>query len=176
MPDRGRGSRDLLLAAAFVGAVAGAGRLSVDVPGSPVPVSAQSFAALAGAMAIGPTPAVVGALTYGALSTAGVEPFAPTRRATRGYVAGLLFTAPVVALAAERARTARQVAMLAAVGHGAVLASGAVWLRLGERMSTGQVWQQGVRPFLPGAVVKTVAAAAAVTTARRLVSRRGSPW
>lgn len=161
--------RDVVLASGHAAVVAGAGRISIDVPGSPVPISAQSLAALTGAIALGPARTVAGSLLHAGLGAAGVNGFAPRSRATRGYVVGLHLAALLVAQRAARGggRTFRQAAVTTGVGHALVLAIGAAWMAYDQRLDAGTTWRQAVRPFLAGAVLKSTASGAIVSWAWR---------
>ncbi len=161
----GSRSRDVALVAAYLAAVRGAGGLSVEVPGSPVPLSAQSLAVIGGGIALGPRRAVAGSLVYGALSAGGVRGFVPSHPSTRGYVVGFLLAAPIVGFLAQRGRAkgAAGAMAVAALGHAIILAAGAANLR---REGSRDVWERGVRPFLPGALVKSAIIAAVAAMMR----------
>lgn len=166
--------RDVALVTGYAAAMAGAGRVSIDLPGTPVPVSAQSLVVLTGAVALGPVRTTTASILHTALGAGGVDGFVPRSRATRGYVVGLHLAAIAVAKHAAhgRARTFRQVAAAAAVGHVGVLTAGAAWMAYDRRLDTAETWRRAVRPFLPGAVVKSAACATAVSTMWRLADTR----
>ena len=162
--------RDVVLVAAHLGAVKAAGAASIGVPGSRVPISAQSLAVVGGAIALGPVRATASSLAHGLLSTAGVRGFAPGHRATHGYVAGFLLAGPSVGYLAAQGKTARPAGAMAvaATGHAIILAAGAAHL---HRHDPGRVWERGLRPFIPGAVVKSATIAVATPLVRRLGAR-----
>lgn len=164
-------ARDVVLATAFATSIAGSRKLSFDLPGSPVPVSAQSLVVLAGGIALGPGRALAATVLHGAIGMAGVKGFAPGHRLARGYAAGLAIAGPAAAwhAARGRARTTRQVAVVAMLGHAVILAAGAAWLRHDGALTTREVWRRGVRPFLPGAAIKSAVAAVVIARTWRTV-------
>jgi len=162
--------RDMAAVGAYAVAVALVGRVSVDLPGTPVPVTGQSLAVVAGGMALGGNRAAAGAALHAAAGAAGLPGFAPVNRHTRGYVAGFAAAAVITGVLADRGatRTLRGAAATALIGHGVVLTGGATRLLL-DGLRPAEVWRRGVAPFLPGAAVKSAVAALALRAAWRPV-------
>src|SRR5699024_5584812 len=64
--------RDVLLTVGFTLAIAAGTQIAFFLPGNPVPITAQSFVVLAGAVALGRARATIGALGFLALGAVGV--------------------------------------------------------------------------------------------------------
>lgn len=96
--------------------------------------------------------------------------------ATGGYLLGFLLASALVGGLAERGWDRRPVRSLAAMMMGTVLiyACGVAWLALAAGLSLSDALIFGLWPFLPGDLLKLVAAAALLPLGWRLVSRRAS--
>jgi biotin transport system substrate-specific component len=81
-----------------------------------------------------------------------------------GFLAGMLAAAPWSAGLAERFPGFGRLTAIFLLGHALVLLCGWTWLAVGSDPMSA--FTGGVVPFLPGAAVKTVAAALIVTLAR----------
>lgn len=156
--------RDVLLTVGFTAAIAVGAQIAFFLPGNPVPITAQTFVVLAGAVALGRARATVGALAFLALGVAGVPTFAASSGATLGYIVGFVAASALLGHLAGtgRARTVGQVLAAMVVGNLVIWVLGTAWLAFVADLSVGTAVATGVVPFLPGAAVKTVAAAAVV--------------
>jgi biotin transport system substrate-specific component len=96
--------------------------------------------------------------------------------ATGGYLLGFLLASAVVGGLAERGWDRRPLRSLAAmvIGTAIVYACGVAWLALAASLSLSDALLFGLWPFLPGDVLKLVAAAALLPVGWRLVARRAS--
>lgn len=147
----------------------------LTIPVQPVPITPQSYVLLSLAALLGWRLAGLVALGYVALGAAGLPVFANGTgglAALTGSSAGFIFGFVVVAVgvgAAEqrwaRLQPLRLLAVFAA-GHLALLALGAGWLA--TRAGTTVALEKAFLPFLPGAVIKCIAALATVIGAERL--------
>lgn len=143
-------------------AIALAAELRLPVPGTPVPVTAQTFVVLLGGGLLGARRGALGAALFGVAGLVGVPWFAVSGGATLGYVAGFVVAAALVGAAAERGRIRRPLAALAvvAIADALVLTLGALVLALVLGLSAGGAFAMGVAPFLVGETAKVVAVAA----------------
>ena len=169
--------RDLLLvlgAAAFVGASA---QFSVPVPGSPVPVTGQTFAVLLSGAALGWQRGALAMLLYLVAGSAGVPWFSEGESGfggpTMGYILGFIVSAGVVGWMASRGgdRTVVKTLVSMTVGTIIVFAFGLPYLMASAGLDLVDGWNAGVGPFLVGAVVKIALAAGLLPTAWKLLER-----
>ena len=156
-------------------AIALAAELRLPVPGTPVPVTAQTFVVLLGGGLLGARRGALGAALFGAAGLLGVPWFAVTGGATLGYVAGFVVAAALVGRAVERGVSRRPLALLAVVGaaDALVLALGASVLALVLGLGAHEAFALGVAPFLIGESAK-VGAVAALLVALSRATRRPS--
>jgi biotin transport system substrate-specific component len=179
--------RDVLLTAGYAGAIALAAQLYFYLPGNPVPITAQTFVVLAGAIVLGSTRATIGGLGYLALGVAGVPWFAAANGATVGYIVGFVAAGMLLGAVARRGhlRGPGQVAAAMVVGNLVIYALGVVWIAGALQLQPGFLAAFGfdgmpgltallsmfVVPFLIGDAVKIAAATALVPVAWKLVGR-----
>lgn len=163
--------RDVLLSIGFAGAIAASAQLSFAVPGTSVPFTGQTFAVLAGAIALGRARATAGALLYLALGVVGLPWFSGAGPHTIGYIVGFVLASAVVGLVARRVGSDRPGKVIAAmvVGNLLIWACGATGLALVLGMSAGEAVATGVVPFLLGDALKLLAAAAVLPATWRVV-------
>ncbi|KMO41678.1 hypothetical protein VQ02_04940 [Methylobacterium variabile] len=153
----------------------------VSVPFWPVPMTLQTLAVMALALALGPRLAVATMLGYLAAGAAGVPVFSGTPERglglaymagpTGGYLAGYLVAAGLVGwLAAGRGLLGRVAAML--VSLAVVYGCGLAWLAL--FVPADRLVALGLAPFLVGDLVKVglVAAGAAAPPGLRRIRAR----
>lgn len=170
----GDGVRDVVLTVGFALAIAAGSQIAFFLPGTPVPVTAQTFVVLAGAVALGRTRATVGSLGFLALGVAGVPWFAASGGATLGYIVGFVVASAVLGqlASAGHVRSVRQTLAAMVLGNVIIWVLGTVWLALVAGLSAQAAVAAGVTPFVPGAVVKIAAAAAVVPALWKLVGSR----
>jgi biotin transport system substrate-specific component len=164
------GKITLSLAATLV--VAAAAHVSVHLWFTPVPLTLQPLAVLGVGLALGPAVGFLTMLAYlaeGALGLPVFSPMAGTGGVAQliGSTGGYLMAYPFVAFIAGaitralQSKTARFVA--ATIGCTAAVvflyACGAGWLMIFGHLTLRQGWIEGAAPFLPGEVVKILAAA-----------------
>lgn len=161
----------MLCAAAAIGLCA---QVSFPLPGTPVPVTLQTFAVLVMAAALGPARGVAATAVYAGAGAAGIGWFAPgTTPAATGYLVGFAGAALVVGSLAERGmdRSFGRTVLALAAGDLVILGCGAAGLALVLDVSLPRALSLGVTPFLIGDAVKIVAAAVLLPAAWRLVGR-----
>ncbi|MFI8995225.1 biotin transporter BioY [Streptomyces sp. NPDC053542] len=156
-----------------------AAQIAVPVPGSPVPVTGQTFAALLVGASLGAGRGFLSLALYALVGMAGVPWFAGGQAgaggASFGYVLGMLLAATVVGALARRGgdRGVLRTAGTMLVGEALIYAVGVPYLAMATGMSMGQAVAAGLVPFLIGDAVKAVLAMGALPTAWKLVGRRG---
>lgn len=122
--------RGILLTIGYVASIALAAQLYVYLPGNPVPITAQTFVVLAGAIVLGSTRATVGAAVYLGLGVTGVPLFAASNGATVGYIVGFVVAGALLGAAAQRGRLRGpvQVASAMVVGNLIIYGLGVAWI------------------------------------------------
>ncbi|WP_116046648.1 biotin transporter BioY [Amycolatopsis palatopharyngis] len=169
--------RDLTLVvggAAFTGLAA---QVVFPIPGSPVPMTGQTFAALLVGTALGWQRGGAALLLYLLAGAAGVPWFnngtSGLFGASAGYIVGFVLAATLVGALAARGgdRTPVRMAGTMLLGNLAIYAVGLPWLMAsaGFDLSTGLA--KGVVPFLLGDAMKIALAAGLLPAAWALVRR-----
>jgi biotin transport system substrate-specific component len=170
----GERTRDVLLVVGFALLIALSAQVKFPLPGTTVPFSGQTFAVLAGAIALGASRATAGSLLYLGLGVVGVPWFTGAGPHTIGYIVGFVLASAVVGAVASRglARSPGQVAATMALGNVIIWVCGATGLALVLGLDASTAVAQGVVPFLLGDAVKLAAAVAVVPALWRLVGER----
>jgi biotin transport system substrate-specific component len=165
--------RDAILVGIYAIAIVASAQLAFPVPGSPVPVTGQTFVVLLGAAALGTTRAALGGALFLGLGLAGVPWFAVTGGATVGYLVGFVAAAAIVGWCARQGWVAtwRGAAAAMVLGEVAILALGTVGLMLVLGMSLPAAFAAGVVPFLIGDAAKIAAATALLPVTQRVLER-----
>ncbi|MFI0961248.1 biotin transporter BioY [Streptomyces sp. NPDC021080] len=157
-----------------------AAQVSVPVPGSPVPVTGQTFAVLMTATALGPAQGFASQLLYLLLGALGLPVFTDAQHgihafsgATGGYLLGFLAAAAIAGFGARHGADRSSIRALASLipASGAIYLFGASWLSLSTGMSPGQAISVGVVPFLFGDAMKALLAAGLLPGAWKLLRR-----
>jgi biotin transport system substrate-specific component len=170
-------ARDAALVAAGAGFVGLAAQVALPLPGTPVPVTGQTFAALLVGAALGWRRAGVSLALYLLAGIAGVPWYAGHRAgwggASFGYVLGFVLAASVVGYLAGRGGDRTPVRTVATMAAGTVLiyAVGVPWLMASLDVGLGEALRLGVRPFLLGDAAKVLLAAGLLPGVWRLVRR-----
>jgi biotin transport system substrate-specific component len=147
-------------------AIAAGSRIALPLGFTPVPVTAQTFIVLVGAVLLGARRAGAGAVTYLAFGAAGVPWFAVSGGATLGYLVGFVVAAAIVGLAAHRGLLERRTTALAvmATAHIVIYLLGASVLAIVLGLDARGAFALGVAPFLAGDAIKVIVAAAVAPT------------
>ena len=157
-----------------------AAQVSLPVPGSPVPVTGQTFAVLLTAAALGPLRGLASQGLYLALGLVGLPVFAGAAHgphvvfgASGGYLVGFLVAAAIVGAGARRGadRSPLRTLLLFALASVVIYAIGTAWLCLDTGMSASAGIAAGVTPFIPGDVAKALLAAGLLPGTWRLLGR-----
>lgn len=163
---------DLLVVLAGAAAIGLCAQVSLPLPGTPVPLTLQTFAVLLVAAALGAGRGVAATVVYVGAGVAGVPWFSPgAGPATAGYLLGFVACAALVGGLAGRGmdRTVARTAVLMAAGDLVILAAGAVGLTAVLQLGPAAALAAGVTPFLLGDAVKVAAASLLLPAAWRVL-------
>ena len=156
-------------------------RVSIPVPGSPVPITGQTFGVLLVGGALGFRRGLIGVALYVLLGVVGLPFFAEGKGgltviwgATGGYLIGFIVAGAVVGRLAELGWDRRIGGALGAmlVGSLIIYAIGVPWLKIVTGWSVEDTIAKGLTPFLLGDTIKLVLAAALFPAAWWVVGRR----
>lgn len=143
--------------------------VEIPLPFTPVPVTLQTLAVLAGAAWLGSTWSLGVQGLYLGAGAAGLSVFSGAALGavhlagpTAGYLWAFLPASLLVGMLWPRACQAGALGRLALMACGAlvILSSGATWLALFLHLDLRQALVMGVLPFLPGEALKVVIASA----------------
>ncbi|MCZ7460252.1 biotin transporter BioY [Streptomyces sp. WMMC940] len=156
-----------------------AAQISVAVPGSPVPVTGQTFAALLVGTALGARRGFLSLALYALAGMAGMPWFAEASSGwtmpSLGYILGMLVAATAVGALARRGadRSVLRTAGAMVLGSAIIYAVGVPYLALATGMTLPQAVAAGLTPFLIGDALKAALAMGALPAAWKFVGRRG---
>jgi biotin transport system substrate-specific component len=158
-----------------------AAQISLPVPGSPVPVTGQTFAVLLAAGALGFRRGFAATALYLLIGFVGLPVFAGGESglhwllgASGGYLVGFVVAAVAVGGLAELGwdRNLRGAVGAMLIGSVLIYAVGLPWLAFVAKLDAATTLQEGLYPFLLGDTLKLVLAAAAFPVAWWIVGRR----
>jgi biotin transport system substrate-specific component len=156
-------------------------RISIPVPGSPVPVTGQTFGVLLVAGALGMRRGVASISVYVLIGLIGIPFFAEGKGgiqvilgATGGYIVGFVLAGAVVGRLAELGWDRRLIGALGAmaIGNVVIYLVGVPWLMAVLHFDLATGIAKGLTPFLIGDAIKLILAAAAFPVAWWVVGRR----
>jgi biotin transport system substrate-specific component len=156
-------------------------RISIPIPGSPVPVTGQTYGVLLVSGALGMRRGIASVGLYILLGLIGLPFFAEGKGGTAvilgargGYIIGFLVAAAVVGRLAELGWDRRLAGAVAAMAIGNVIiyAIGIPWLMVTMMYDVQTALAKGLAPFIVGDVVKLLLAGATFPVAWALVGRR----
>lgn len=157
-----------ILSATLVVAIAA--HISFRLPFTPVPFTLQPMAVLGVGLALGPGAGAAAMLAYLLEGALGLPVFNPTGPGgllqLLGPTGGYLFAYPLVALVAGsvsrllRGRSGSYAAALigCSLATALLFVVGASWLAFEAHLGARAAWMAGVAPFLPGELIKVLAA------------------
>lgn len=165
-------ARDVVVVSLYVLAIVASTYVRFPVPGSPVPVTAQTFVILLGAAALGTMRATIGASLFVGIGLAGVPWFAVTGGSTAGYLLGFVVAAGIVGAVARRGGldTFPRAVLAMGVADVVILGLGMVGLVLWG-LGWAAAFAAGVVPFLVGEALKITVAAGLLPRTQRLLDR-----
>jgi biotin transport system substrate-specific component len=158
-------------------------RISIPVPGSPVPVTGQTFGVLLVSGALGMRRGVASISLYVLIGLIGIPFFAEGKGgiqvilgATGGYLVGFVLAGAAVGRLAELGWDRRIGGAIGAtsIGTAIIYAVGVPWLAISAGISLQKAIELGFMPFIGVDIVKLLAAAAVFPAAWWLVGRRPS--
>ncbi|HEY8675361.1 MAG TPA: biotin transporter BioY [Candidatus Dormibacteraeota bacterium] len=156
--------RDAVLVVLGAGLTGLAAQVSFHIPGTPVPVTGQTFAVLLTGAALGFGRASLSMILYMAAGVAGVPWYANHGSGfggpAFGYIVAFVGAAALVGWLAERGgdRTLPRTLLTMLAGTVAIYLVGAAWLALDLHLSATTAFNLGVRPFLLGDAIKLLLA------------------
>lgn len=175
--------RDLGLVLAGTALLILGSRISVPLPGTPVPVTLQTLAVLLVGGALGLRRGAIATALFVALGVVGLPVFAESKHGvdvilgtTGGYLIGFIAAAALVGRLAELGwdRHIGGSVGMNLIGSLLIYAVGVPWLAVVLQVSLGEAIGLGVVPFLAGDVLKLLVAAGAFPAAWWVVGRRPS--
>ncbi|MFE4057686.1 biotin transporter BioY [Streptomyces sp. NPDC059096] len=172
-------TRDIALVLGGAALTGLAAQIAVPVPGSPVPVTGQTFAALLVGTALGARRGFLSLALYTLVGMAGMPWFSAGSSgpggASFGYVLGMLLAATVVGALARRGgdRSALPTAGTMVIGSAVIYAVGVPYLALSTGMAPGAAVAAGLVPFLLGDALKAALAMGALPAAWKLLGNKG---
>ena len=167
----------VLAGAAFIGLAA---QVSIPIPGTPVPVTGQTFAVLLVGAAAGLWRGVAATALYAVVGLVGVPWFSGGASgfvtATFGYILGFVLAAAVVGALAQRGWTRSPWRTFASmlIGSAVIYAVGVPWLKAAVGVTWAKAFSLGLTPFLVGDLLKAALAAGIFTIAWRAIDKRRS--
>ncbi|MEV7321627.1 biotin transporter BioY [Streptomyces sp. NPDC093970] len=168
--------RDVALVAGGAALTGLAAQIAVPVPGSPVPVTGQTFAALLVGTALGARRGLLSLTLYALAGLAGVPWFASGTSGVSvsfGYVLGMMLASAVVGSLARRGadRGVLRMAGTMLLGEAIIYAIGVPYLAYAAHLSASAAIAAGLTPFLIGDAVKAALAMGALPAAWKLAGR-----
>ncbi|MFE1438990.1 biotin transporter BioY [Streptomyces sp. NPDC058739] len=154
-----------------------AAQIAVPVPGSPVPVTGQTFAALLVGTTLGAGRGFLSLALYALAGIAGVPWFAGAGSGATapsfGYILGMILASTVVGALARRGadRSVPRTAAAMLLGEAIIYAVGVPYLALATGMSASAAIAAGLTPFLLGDALKAALAMGLLPSAWKLVKR-----
>lgn len=155
--------------------------ISIPLPGTPVPISGQTFGVLLVGGALGFRRGLAATLLYVLLGAVGLPVFAEGKDglqvilgATGGYLIGFILAGALVGRLAELGWDRNLLGALGAMAIGNLLiyAVGLPWLAVVAAFTPTETLQNGLLPFIFGDVLKLVLAAVLFPAAWWVVGRR----
>jgi biotin transport system substrate-specific component len=167
----------LVLAAALL--TAACAQIEFPVPGSPVPISGQTFAVLLTGAALGARRGAIGQLLYVALGLAlpfysgGESGSGVLFGATGGYLFGFIIAGWVTGRLAElrQDRTVLRAFPAFCAGQLVIFGMGVPWLAISVGLEPGAAIAAGFTPFILGGLLKSALAGVLLPGAWKLLGR-----
>jgi len=172
---------EAILLSAGVLLIALSAQITVHLPGTPVPISGQTFSVLLVGSAYGSVRGVATLALYLAVGIVGLPVFSSgtsgweqVSGATGGYLVGMLVAAGLVGVLAERGLDRKFSSAVASMltGNVVIYAFGLAWLYHELPNATfSSTLEAGLYPFIVGDLVKTYLAGALLPVAWTVVRR-----
>jgi len=154
-------------------------QVAVPLPPDGVPMTLQTLAVVLAALCLGPKLGTVSMLLYVLVGVAGSAIFAGGEKGlgailgqTGGYLVGFVLCQPLItSIIKRRDGTVRGWGAMAVgvlAGHAVIFAVGVPWLAIVNGFGLARALEGGLYPFIPGTIVKTIAAV--------YIGRLAAPW
>jgi biotin transport system substrate-specific component len=168
--------RDIALVVGGAALTGLAAQIAVPVPGSPVPVTGQTFAALLVGTALGAGRGVTSLALYALAGLLGVPWFANGTSGVGvsfGYILGMILASAAVGALARRGadRSVLRMAGTMLVGEAIIYAVGVPYLAATADITLASAVAVGLTPFLIGDALKAALAMGALPTAWKLLDK-----
>ncbi|AZP17714.1 biotin transporter BioY [Streptomyces aquilus] len=169
--------RDIALVVGGAALTGLAAQISVPVPGSPVPVTGQTFAALLVGTTLGAGRGFLSLALYAIAGVAGMPWFAGATSGSAapsfGYILGMILASTVVGALARRGadRSVLRTAGAMLLGEAIIYAVGVPYLAVATGMSASAAVAAGLTPFLLGDALKAALAMGLLPSAWKLIKR-----
>ncbi|MDH6215723.1 biotin transporter BioY [Streptomyces pseudovenezuelae] len=169
--------RDLALVLGGAALTGLAAQIAVPVPGSPVPVTGQTFAALLVGTSLGARRGVAALAVYALAGLAGMPWFAGGTSGVSvsfGYILGMILASAAVGALARRGadRSVLRMAGTMLLGEAIIYAVGVPYLAVAAGMSASAAIAAGLTPFLLGDALKAALAMGLLPTAWTFANKR----
>ena len=169
--------RDVLLVVAGALLTAACAQISIKIPGSPVPLTGQTFAVVLVGAGLGARRGGLSMLLYVALGlvlpvyASGAQGSSVLFGSSGGYLFGFILAAWAMGVIAERGGDRRVVsaALAFAVGQLLIFGVGVPWLKVDTSQSWGWAIHEGFTIFILGGVIKAALAGVLMPSAWRLL-------
>lgn len=171
-------AKDITLVAAGAALTGLAAQVMLPVPGSPVPMTGQTFAALLVGASLGWRRGAVSMALYLVVGALGMPWFnggtSGLTGATAGYIVGFVLAGALVGALASRGgdRTPLRTIGTMALGNVVIYTVGVSWLMASASLDLGTALDKGVAPFLIGDALKVALAAGLLPAAWALTGKR----
>ncbi|MFE6359792.1 biotin transporter BioY [Streptomyces sp. NPDC057806] len=168
--------RDIALVVGGAALTGLAAQIAVPVPGTPVPVTGQTFAALLVGTSLGARRGVAALALYALAGLAGMPWFAGGGHgfsASFGYILGMLLASAAVGALARRGadRSMPRMAGTMLLGEAIIYAVGVPYLAFSADLSASAAIAAGLTPFLIGDALKAALAMGLLPTAWKLLDK-----
>ena len=167
----------------LVGVLVGFGRATFYLPDNPVPITFQTTGVLLMGGVLGLRWGLFAILVYYFLGMTGVPVFKDggngwdyvSGTVTAGYIIGFIAAVPLVGYLSQRGWNRGRVLWPMLLGNLFIYVPGLLWLHFFDLgwPPEGELFKQGMYPFIPGDLVKLMIAALAVGLGWTIADRRG---
>jgi biotin transport system substrate-specific component len=171
---------NITLATAGVGFLAAMAQLAFPLPGSPVPVTGQTFAVLLIGTSFGANLGVATTALYVALGVAGLPFFTQGSHglthltgATGGYLIGMILASYLSGALANKKwdRKFSTVIPTMIISNSLIFVFGLIWLQHATAQSWNWTIAHGFTPFIVGEALKIVIASTSLPVVWRVIAR-----
>lgn len=172
--------RNMVFASLFAALIIVGGYLSLPLPLIPVPLVLSDFFIILAGLALGSSGAAVSIGMFLLLGFVGLPVFAGGKAGiavlagpTGGYLVGYLVGGVAAGWVSHQGRTSLAKDSLGIVlGYLLIFGCGVAWLMVGRNLGLMQALAGGLVPFIPGSIIKALAAGFLMTPVRKLMTEQ----